>query len=283
MILYRYFATHAYETLAEKLIKLSSIRDFNDPFEFLVNQTGEMTRKRAKRTFASRMKTEEFYNAFTATVPNISSKKEMRKYLRKKEIRERVIDQISKKKTILNDPFKIRDLADRTWKVCCFSSDQVDEKKEILLWSHYANKHQGVRLGFEFVDLDPTKFSIREVTYSDFRVPADSTLGFDNPAIEKSLTQMISTKSTAWNYEKEWRLLIRLEKREIILRTIGDKKIAMLPYNSSCLKMVDFGLNCARAEIAKIVDLVKKDFPKAKMRMTGYHPTDYSLIYEDLK
>ena len=93
-----------------------------------------------------------------------------------------------------------------------------------LMWSHYAEEHRGICLGFELRDLtlstDPQHFL--EVKYSD-EIPRIDEEGFiqeivfpvredGKPQAESSISlkdtavrAAISTKSTCWEYESEWR------------------------------------------------------------------------------
>ena len=49
MLLYRYFGSHAFETLKEAKLKTSRISSFNDPFEFLYVSVGKITSEQAKQ------------------------------------------------------------------------------------------------------------------------------------------------------------------------------------------------------------------------------------------
>ncbi len=46
MKFYRYFGSHAYETLLEKKMLVSRLSKFNDPFEFLFRSGGVMAVQR---------------------------------------------------------------------------------------------------------------------------------------------------------------------------------------------------------------------------------------------
>jgi len=71
--------------------------------------------------------------------------------------------------------------------ICCFSTDY----RHTLLWSHYADSHQGCCLEVEVT----SKLKPHEVNYS----PDTPNAARDN--IERILTH----KSTYWQYEKEVR------------------------------------------------------------------------------
>jgi len=86
----------------------------------------------------------------------------------------------------------------------CFSEDWNDP----VLWSHYAVKHRGVALGFD------VRASIaQKVQYSPSR------LKYKMPKVSTSITtdlakELICKKFASWSYEKEWRVLVDLEKAD---------------------------------------------------------------------
>lgn len=81
----------------------------------------------------------------------------------------------------------------------CFSEDWVNP----LLWSHYADKHRGICLGF-----DVQEGFLRRVSYVK-----------DRPSLKLPLTKeaadlLLWTKYRDWKYEEEWRGWLRLDERE---------------------------------------------------------------------
>jgi hypothetical protein len=73
----------------------------------------------------------------------------------------------------------------------------------ILLWSHYASSHQGVCLGFAHSTAEAFFGRALEVNYELERPVV-------NPIRESALERFkktILTKSSMWDYEKEWRVI----------------------------------------------------------------------------
>jgi hypothetical protein len=97
-------------------------------------------------------------------------------------------------------------------RVLCFS--EINDS--ILMWSHYADSHKGVCLGFERT-ADPDNglgnygVSIPVVYRDDNALQSFQPLELDQKATSKILT----TKSLVWCYEKEWRLISRPEAPEM--------------------------------------------------------------------
>jgi Protein of unknown function (DUF2971) len=121
----------------------------------------------------------------------------------------------------LNDPFEllavnfrerhvrnvIRDFKsayDARTGLLCFSSDWA----EPVLWSHYAEKHRGICLGFNV-----NRNLLQEVKYEDQRLRAelgdDQNPLFIGPELQE---QLLKTKFGGWSYEQEYRRFISLEE-----------------------------------------------------------------------
>jgi hypothetical protein len=116
----------------------------------------------------------------------------------------------------LNDPFELwasgqRDPKVRAplrkWKLemskrfgmLCFSSD----KSNPLLWSHYADRHKGICLGFRVRDA-----LVAPIKYVEARTELRP------PLTENCVRELLFTKYSGWEYEKEWRSWCRLEETD---------------------------------------------------------------------
>lgn len=78
----------------------------------------------------------------------------------------------------------------------------------ILMWSHYADRHRGICIGYRMCYKDMSDAYVRRVKYSDNddrEVLDPVELTDPDRAIEKLLT----FKSHLWKYEKEWRLILK--------------------------------------------------------------------------
>ena len=88
------------------------------------------------------------------------------------------------------------DSVGKTFGVICLS----EKWNNPLLWSHYADKHKGICLGFDVV-------AAKDITYRKSKLPyrLDFTkprAGLSNEDFEK----ILYTKFQDWQYEEEWRL-----------------------------------------------------------------------------
>lgn len=113
----------------------------------------------------------------------------------------------------LNDPFEFlgADLTDREFRralnitksstsetqgILCFSKTW----RNPILWSHYADKHRGLCLGFDVADS-----ILEEIEYQESRLPVPQVI--DDAFIKK----VLYTKFKHWHYEQEYRVFVTLE------------------------------------------------------------------------
>jgi hypothetical protein len=141
---------------------------------------------------------------------------------------------------------------------------------DILMWSHYANRHTGFCMGFE---VDETSTNLYQIAYKDqlptqreaIEVAKERNKG-DTAQLyrEKFLLQ----KSIHWQYECEWRQLIHIPSK-------GSQKIN---YSQEDLKEVVFG--CRTSDKTK--EIIKRwlhegGFTKAKLFQAEKSKEGYSL------
>ena len=90
--------------------------------------------------------------------------------------------------------------------VCCFSSVY----KNPLLWSHYADQHRGMCIGYDLIrNPEPC---IHKVIYGGSRIVKTSlimkaVIDRDPEANEILDQNILLKKASQWRYEREWRLL----------------------------------------------------------------------------
>jgi Protein of unknown function (DUF2971) len=86
----------------------------------------------------------------------------------------------------------------RRFGVLCFAENKTD----VLQWSHYADRHRGICLGFG-VSHSQGKFG--KVDYVEERFPFP-----EKPDVDFSW-KLLRTKFKCWEYENEWRVFLELK------------------------------------------------------------------------
>ncbi len=160
--------------LIEGSLKFTCPTDFNDPFEF---HTGLI-----KADIDSNYMDTLFY-------PRLSSFTEIEIAEVKKEV-------LKDAEKLINDFRKVMEYQKKSFKVTSFSN----EFDEILMWSHYGDKHGGICVGFlssAFAsnDLMPVNYvkDFQPINYLEDK--------------EGAFNYWMTTKYKKWNYENEVRLL----------------------------------------------------------------------------
>lgn len=123
----------------------------------------------------------------------------------------------------MNDPFELLalELSDKTLRrpyrefvcemarnygVLCFSRRRCNP----VLWSHYADKHRGICLGFAV----PSNYLL-EVTYTANRLPRKISAELKAGGLDQDdMKEILGTKFKSWEYEEESRVFLRLEDRD---------------------------------------------------------------------
>lgn len=148
--------------------------------------------------------------------------------------------------------------------VCCFS----ETPKNILMWSHYTDYHQGICLLFrsrkgdilmdghtnQFLSLyRPSTMEIvsRSIFYKiDYKddLPEPANI-FDMSEIDKWF-KFLQTKFSDWRYEREYRLILP----KIYFEN------QLLKYGKKSLEGVIFGLNISYDNAKSVYETVKKNY-----------------------
>lgn len=84
-----------------------------------------------------------------------------------------------------------------------------ESDSSLLMWAHYANNHKGMCVEYELLKIsNQLKFTPVPVIYTNDRVTLSSleSENLDRDTM-KFFVESITTKSSEWNYEKEWRII----------------------------------------------------------------------------
>jgi hypothetical protein len=236
---FKYFAVndHLKKSLIENYLWLSKPTDFNDPFDCNENLVSyNVTDKAIESIVKTRV---------------IGSRQE-----RRKQIRHYKSQPESFKKALKSSlPDVIQEQG-----ICCFSQTH----KNILMWSHYADKHSGLCIGF-----DPLKsmetFPLLHVKYEQDFKPIDY---FSDKS--DALLNMLITKSKDWINEDEMRILKDFNGR--------------LPFKKECVQQIIFGCKTKDSDKQIIIDLIKSNgYKNVMFRQAKMNETSFSLDFEDIR
>lgn len=181
--------------------------------------------------------------------------------------------------------------------ISCFS----ETNDNILMWSHYSNKHKGICLGFDvnednlndFIDNtkninnnifnSETKYRLFVIKYSNNR-PIFSLYNSNLLTEREQIENVLISKSNIWEYEKEHRIIIY------------NGKIMSFPtgiyYNRKYLKEIILGTNLSINGFFKLYEVIKSFniniqicIPNKEIYKLDLYPIDNNnmkILYENL-
>jgi len=173
------------KTILNHELWFASPNTFNDPFDCFPSIIGSGTKKE---------KLKFMHETLKRNFPE-KSRREIRE-IAKKRMSEGLSLQESFDGVDLREKFEIH-------KVFCLS----ETKKSILMWSHYANNHKGICLGFEGMEKHSIFGMAQKVNYNEELLTINWLTDDFYNQIPKKLIQAFFEKSEHWKYEKERRIL----------------------------------------------------------------------------
>lgn len=148
------------------------------------------------------------------------------------------------------------------FKICCFSK----LNDNVLMWSHYAEKHRGICCGFEF-PIDNKIFTVAPVNYKNSINKLEG-----ETELYKIIYYWLTTKSDIWEYENEYRAIINS-------RSLSSN-FEIIEYDQNFLKEIVFGCGLKTKEIDKIIsELKSKKIPlkNIELKRAQLNPETFNL------
>ncbi len=135
--------------------------------------------------------------------------------------------------------------------VSCFSTVHDN----LIMWSHYGDKHKGLILKFDVAELQKFFSNISYVTYTNKIKPVN----YERPANE-IIDKLLTRKSTHWKSEREIRIIV--------------KKNGPFSFPKSALIELIFGLKCDTHQTTDIMHLIQK-FGYPNTSFSQFQPENY--------
>jgi hypothetical protein len=284
----------AKKTLSEASLLFSSPLRFNDPFDMSVGsltayQLGEQSlQKIIHLEFNKYIESEREINL---NGPNKSQKTcaDLREIFNilpdqaKKKLSEKIKEenpQIDEGKINRLQAQVLELVKQELGKTGIFCASQTSDN--ILLWSHYADNHQGLVLGFEINKEDSIFNLFRPVNYSNtrptlYKSPEDfiqkSLSQPKENVIRKYLDEITFTKETNWSYEKE----IRISVADLI-EDPNFEKTNLQNFKPSRLKKIFLGLNMAAEDKQTISQIIKRYYSGVEVYEMERDKFQYKLL-----
>lgn len=237
---YRPDNEHTLRLLECQELWFSFAKDFNDPFDCLFPDFEEVVE-------------EDWMKLAESLSVSIEEKRKVLNYLKSINFDPTVI-----KEQYGKDNFK-------SLIVYCLS----EIRDNILMWSHYANSHHGICIGFETLMQDnslwirhndsdfnhhagPYYHNFLPIYKVDYKDKYPPPYNFRQGKID-DLFAFFTTKATDWYYEKERRIVIPYGE-------YGEVKKNIIKFDKSALKEVIVGNKLNQAFIEKVFTIIQKDY-----------------------
>ena len=225
--LYKYYSFSEYskKNLLDGTIWLSFPESFNDPYDCALTYsimdlfnhgfTSELQdifsnewRDEEKLTNAEKNQILNSEDTLTSFMSTIVNKNEEIKSAHKNEIKSEIYNGIH---NAIYEMFKpLSDINKKSMVVSCFS----ELNDSMLMWSHYANCHKGFCLEYDFTSLpcsDIRTELLYPVIYQNDLLNVTQYMQIDVLKNNIFGLRAAITKSTEWEYEKEWRIVAPFE------------------------------------------------------------------------
>lgn len=191
---YRPFNKNTLKLILEGELFFSKPKDFNDPFDSYIDEIIEGT-------------DDDFNQYLKRIMKNDQNINDIMKRIKNKEI------------NFIN--FLEKNKSQNYFNIFCFSRNY----NNILMWSHYADEHKGICIGFNISHVDENSLTLKcKENYIDI----NKTKGFNNLPVfhvvyskerpvpyniikskHQELRDFIYSKSIDWKYEEEYRIVLQ--------------------------------------------------------------------------
>jgi hypothetical protein len=141
------------------------------------------------------------------------------------------------------------------------------------MWSHYADKHSGICIGFNFPHRYDDKFILCPVKYLKKLKELDGATD-----VYRVILYWLTSKSIRWEYEKEIRAISRSENQETEHEYIN--------YEIKYVKEIIFGCNVPGKKIEQAILKIKNsnlDFDKISIKRMIINENDFLLTDKIIK
>jgi hypothetical protein len=143
--------------------------------------------------------------------------------------------------------------------VACF----LDNKDNLLMWSHYADSHRGVCMKFDILEAEDFFSPAKKVIYKQ-AYPVYNYLSDKN-----KVADLLFTKSEDWKYEGEVRVV--------------KEKPGNYPFAKTALKEIVFGCKVSEGDKKTISSIIKDKYPATKIFQAQKNNNKFELEFIEQK
>jgi hypothetical protein len=269
MIFYRYYRPgDALLVLRDLEIRTSIPKTLNDPFELSPNiDPAQFTQSRCEAFLRQDYNIDHWYHV-EGRKRGFTNKKSFKRWYLKDVPRRAaaLLPRVPKNVEGVRKDF-LNSFSNR-WRLICGS--RVPDS--ILMWSHYAQNHTGMVIGFDTGQVPFSQIGedyILPVNYSETK--ANYVHFSKQPEFERQLFVVATTKSSAWSYEQEVRVILAASPKTL-------REMQFLPITPESISATYLG---CRIEPA-IRNSMNEILSQQRLRHVSVfgaelHPSEYAL------
>lgn len=280
-LLHKYMSAKGMDVIKNFRLLVQHPDNFNDPFE-MTSGIGDVDNGKYKKLFSGDYG-RKFYEKYKEGFHDKSLEDFRKRVLSSDDIFEQlcfIIPQGSHEEF-----FKFRtEFFGNVGGVTCFCSDKADISKEILMWSHYADSHKGIRIFFDTSKMKLKGTSLFKIVYIPERLLLDPLeLKISGEPIHEIFNKVIESKSDIWEYEAEYRLLVfyKMCTREV---NSEGRSIFFFEIDPQAIKGIDLGVAIGEKLKLDIIDAVKRpELRHVLLREASINRKHYALDYSIVK
>ncbi|WP_271043310.1 DUF2971 domain-containing protein [Pseudomonas sp. VB3] len=280
MRLYKYLSPELTSVLENQMVRFSQPSSLNDPYELKPHISSLMSDEDMLTHFSQHLPS-MIDDEYLKLDPHIKSvfpygkfKKAMTKILKNSE--PLMLNTITTNTPLFSE--KLFETMDKFLGIFCLSEIPDNE----LMWSHYANAHQGFLLEF---DSESLFFNQKRSSVDELLHLRQIQYSAQRPSITlNKITDFTPflTKGTQWSYEREWRMMLPLAEASQIIEK-ENTKIHLFQFPHNAIKTITLGHRMTTARKAYIKDVINSinQFDHVKLYEAKIGTTDYSIFAEE--
>ena len=148
---------------------------------------------------------------------------------------------------------------------------------DILMWSHYSDKHKGFCVGFDRVRLYEAIDDWRATDVACVILPVDYQQDFpnivfdDRPNEIEFLNESLTTKAQQWEYEKEHRIILN-----------GRTNVPVILPNG-VIREVIIGAQASETTRTEIIEVVKSSDSGIKLYQARLAKDKFALEFDEIE
>jgi len=281
MILGKYLDENGIDVLKNLRLKVKDPLKFNDPFESSPYVEGKIRSADLKHYIRRSENIDIWYPKFKDRV-GVKNKREFKRLVRswnEKTVLERVGPNFSSniRKNLEAETKKFSEIC----RILCFSNPkEINPHEDILMWSHYAESHLGIKIFFDMTKMKLRSNGPDKVLYRKNRVQLDLSKIFRmDKEVFKEFGRSVIIKSDVWAYEHEYRWLI--DKIDWFTENINNNNYDFIKISPDAIMRVDIGVNSNYEFKNNLMTILKiEHFNHVDIRIAKLDEKMFQLNYE---